>query len=151
MNSFTIFIHIIAGTILVSLSAIMQLIVGPAVSEITDAKTKTAVNDKLKKIRIPIMDSAIVIQIITAIYLLYARWNMIETETVMQIKAVTGIAALSLASLAHFYLRGKKIRLEKANMMEELGVLNKKSRVVERFVLGFAAITYLLGVYYNHM
>lgn len=151
MDSIIVLIHILAGTILVAMSSIMQLIVGPAVAVLTNNNEKKNLTEKLKKRRIPVMDGAIGIQIITAFYLLNARWNMIVSEPVLIIKVLAGITALSLAGTAHFYLRGKKNRLAKSGKTEELKILNQKTRLVEPLVLVFGSIAYFIGIYFNHM
>ncbi|MDH4261975.1 MAG: hypothetical protein OEV78_02910 [Spirochaetia bacterium] len=151
MDSIIVFVHIIAGTVLVSMSSIMQLIVGPAVSLLTDSNQKKLVTEKLKKRRVPVMDGAIIIQIMTAMYLVHARWNMILSEPVMRVKALSGIIALSLAFSAHFYFRNKKNKLMTAGKTAELKTLNEKTRFIEPLVLVFGAIAYVIGIYFNHM
>jgi len=151
MDSIIVFVHILAGTILVLMSAIMQLIVGPAISLVTDSKDKKLVTDKLKKRRIPVMDGAIGIQILTAFYLIHARWNMIISEPILIIKVIAGIIALSLAAATHYYFRGKKNKLESAGLSVELKLLNEKKKFIERLVLIFGACAYLIGIYFNHM
>jgi len=151
MDSVIIFIHVVAGTVLVSMSSIMQLIVGPAINLLPNGPEKKLVTDKLKKRRVPIMDGAIIIQILTAMYLVHARWHMIISERVMIIKGLSGIVALSLAFSAHFYFRGKKNKLQAAGKLDELNLLNKKTRFIEPLVLLFGAIAYFLGIYFNHM
>ena len=151
MDSTIVFIHILAGTILVSMSSIMQLIVGPAISHLSEGADKKQVNEKLKNKRNPIMDTAIIIQIVTALYLLHSRVNMILSEPIMIVKAVSGIIALSLAFSAHFYFRNKKIKLQQAGFTEEFKSLNEKTRIIEKLVLVFAMLAFILGVYFNHM
>jgi hypothetical protein len=151
MDGIVVFVHVVAGTIMVSMSSIMQLIVGPAVALLPDGKEKKLVTDKLKIRRVPIMDGAIIVQIITATYLARTRWNMILTEHVMSIKAVCGIVALSLAFAAHFYFRNKKNKLLASGMTAELKILNEKTRLIEPLVLVFGALAYFLGIYFNHM
>lgn len=151
MDSFIIFVHIIAGTVLVSMSAIMQLIIGPAVTSLPENKDKSAFQDKLKKRRIPVMDTAIVVQIITAMYLLRSRWNMIITEPVMRVKVVFGIIALTLAFMAHFYYRNKKNKLQAAGNKVEITAINQKTRIIEKVVLVCGSVAFFLGIYFNHM
>ena len=129
----------------------MQLIVGPAVSVLPDSKDKKNLTDKLKKRRIPVMDGAIIVQILTAMYLVYSRWNMIISEPIMRVKALFGAIALTLAFLTHFYYRNKKNQLEKAGEQAALSLLNKRTKVMEKAVLVCGFIAYILGIYFNHM
>jgi len=151
MDSFVVFMHVIAGTIIVSMSSIMQLIVGPAVSLLPEGLDKKRLTEKLAKRRIPIMDSAIMIQMTSAIYLLYSRWVMISLEPVMIAKACCGFIGLSLAFSAHFYFRGKKKKLQAEGRLSELKTLNEKTRFIEPLVLVLASCAYFLGVFFNHM
>ncbi|MDH4200585.1 MAG: hypothetical protein OEV66_09420 [Spirochaetia bacterium] len=151
LDSIVVFVHILAGTTLVAMSAIMQLIVGPAIALLPWSADKNKLTDKLKKRRVPVIDGAIILQICTALYLFYFRWNMIISEPLMRVKVVFGTAALSLAFAVHFYFRYKKINLEKSGDMSSLQIVNKQTQIMEKLVLICGAITYILGIYFNHM
>ena len=145
-----VFAHIIGGTILVMTLVIMQLVVGPAASNIVDVENKKSVMAAIQRRWHPVVDVAIVVQSVTALYFMVTQWEWVASSTILHVKATTGIITLSIASALHFYFRGKKQRLKAAGEKEKLSRANKLTQVMEKVALVFGAATFLLALFLNH-
>ena len=148
--SVAVFAHIIGGTILVMSLVIMQLVVGPAASKITDVESKKNVMAAIQGRWHPVVDVAIVVQSVTAIFFMVTQWEWIAGSTILHVKVTTGIITLSIANALHFYFRGKKQRLKAAGDMDKLLRANKLTQVMEKIALVAGAITFLLALFLNH-
>jgi len=147
---FIVIIHIIAGTILVAFSSIMQLVVGPAVKKLSAGDDKSKFLIQLKKRRIPVMDGAIIIQILTALFLFHSRHEVIFQSSLMGIKALAGGLALILAFVAHFYIRGKKEKADKTGNKALSEKLSGYGLWIEKTVLIGGSIAFFSGIIFNH-
>jgi len=151
VDSFIVFLHIVVGAIFAITVTVVQLVVGPAMARIP------AGDDKLKAAAViqgrarPAMDIAIILQTLTAIYLLVTRWDMIGASVYLHIKISLGIIALVIANLLHFYWRGKKVRLKAEGRIEEFKALAGRALLFEKVVLVTAPATFLMGVAFNHL
>ena len=149
MDQIIVFIHVIAGVTLVAFSSISQLVIGPAVRLLPAGSDKEKLQAALKKRRRPIVDSAIVIQLATAVYLLLTRTEMILNSHLFLTKAFAGFSALLLASFVHFILPFIKKRAtvnpDKPSRLQAI------TPWLEKTVLVGAATAFLLGVLYNHL
>jgi hypothetical protein len=151
VDSFILFVHIVVGAIFAITVTVVQTVVGPAMSKIP------AGDDKLKAVAIiqsrarPAMDIAIILQTLTAIYLLITRWDMIGDSVYMHIKVSLGIIALVIANLLHFYWRGKKMRLKAEEKTDQFNKLAARMLQFEKVILFTAPIVFLMGVAFNHL
>ncbi|HEB71518.1 MAG TPA: hypothetical protein ENI77_02740 [Nitrospirae bacterium] len=151
IDSFILFLHVIAGAIFAITVTVVQLVVGPAMKQIP------AGAEKLKAVAIlqgrvqPAMDTAIILQSLTAIYLLITRWEMISASAYLHVKISMGIIALVTANLLHFYWRGKKVRLKAEGKMDQFKALAGRTLLFEKVVLVTAPATFLMGVAFNHL
>ncbi len=151
IDSFILFLHVIAGAIFAITVTVVQLVVGPAMKQIP------AGAEKLKAVAIlqgrvqPAMDTAIILQSLTAIYLLITRWEMISASAYLHVKISMGIIALVTANLLHFYWRGKKVRLKAEGKMDQFKALAGRTLFFEKVVLVTAPATFLMGVAFNHL
>lgn len=151
IDSFILFLHVVVGAIFAITVTVVQLVVGPAMSKIP------AGADKLKAVAViqgrarPAMDIAIILQTLTATYLLITRWDMIGGSVYLHIKVSLGIIALVMANLLHFYWRGKKVRLKAEGKIEQFKALAARTLSFEKVVLVTAPAAFLMGVAFNHL
>jgi len=136
---------------MIAFTSISQLVIGPSVKLFPPGKEKSVVVEAIKKRRIPVVDSAIVIQILTALYFAHSRWDMIAGSPLMAIKAMTGTFALTFAAALHFYFRFLKNKAQRAGDQDRLTRLNSKTAWMEKAVLVTGAFTYISGVLFNHL
>lgn len=123
-------------------------------SKIKSAQDKQEAMAVIRKRAEPVMKSAILIMSISALYLIHSRWALIQASWVMSIKVLLGGSALIFANTLHFYLRKRKMKLQKSNSPQDERTLKKiqtLSQVMEKTVLIGAVSAYLLGVAYNHL
>lgn len=149
VDQIIVFIHVIAGVTLAAFASISQLIIGPAVKLLTPGSDKEKLQAALKKRRRPVVDTAIVIQLATAIYFLFTRWEMISQSGLFNIKAIAGFAALLIASFVHFVLPVLKKSLKE--QPETIQKLNSIAPWLEKTVLVGALSAFLLGAIFNHL
>jgi len=142
---------VLGGTILVMTLVLMQLVVAPAMSKISNGEEKQLAAGVIQGRWHPVVDAAIIVQSLTAVYLMVTRWELIGQEHILHVKVTFGITALVMANLLHFYYRGKKRRLKTAGEMERLAVLSKRTATMEKVTLVTAAVTWLLAVTFNHL
>jgi hypothetical protein len=128
----------------------MQTVFAPALSNIAAGEAKNNAMNVIKTRLHTAIDIVIILQIITAMYLLHARSQMIAHNPLLMAKAGFGIVALGTAGYLHFYLRGKKIRTKQAGDMPLFSSLSARSLWLEKVVLLCAPIAYLIAVYFNH-
>jgi len=151
IDSFILFLHVVVGAIFAITVTVVQLVVGPAMKQIP------AGAEKLKAVAIlqgrvqPAMDTAIILQSLTAIYLLITRWEVISASAYLHVKISLGIIALVTANLLHFYWRGKKVRLKAEGKMDQFKALAGRTLLFEKVVLVTAPATFLMGVAFNHL
>ena len=145
-----VFAHVIGGTILVMTLVIMQLVVSPAVVRMTNAEDKKLIGTAIQTRWHPVVDAAIIVQSVTALFFMVTRWEWIAASLILHVKVTTGIITLSLAGALHFYFRGKKRRLQAAGETEKLARANKLTRVMEKVVLVTGAATFLLALFLTH-
>lgn len=151
IDSFILFLHIVVGAIFAITVMVVQLVVGPAMSRIPagDDKQKAAAVIQNRARRA--MDVAIILQSLTATYLLITRWDMIGASVYLHIKVSLGIITLVIANLLHFYWRGKKLRLKAEEKMDEFKALAARTLTFEKVILVTAPATFLMGVAFNHL
>ncbi len=145
-----VFAHILGGTILVMTLVIMQLVVGPAAARMTNAQDKKLIGTAIRTRWHPVVDAAIIVQSVTALYFMVTRWEWIASSVILHVKVTTGIITLLFANALHFYFRGKKRRLKAAGETEKLLRANKLTLVMEKVVLVAGVATYLLALFLNH-
>lgn len=148
--SVAVFAHIIGGTILVMTLVIMQLVVSPAVARMTNPEDKKLIGMAVQTRWHPVVDAAIIVQSVTALFFMVTQWERIGASTILHVKVTTGIITLSLASALHFYYRGKKRRLKAAGETEKLKRANKLTQMMEKVALVAGAATFLLALFLNH-
>ncbi|MFQ5433115.1 MAG: hypothetical protein ACE5EN_11505 [Nitrospinota bacterium] len=145
-----VFAHVICGAILAMTLVIMQLVVSPAAARMTNAEDKKLIGMAIQTRWHPVVDAAIIIQTVTALFFMVTRWEWIGSSTILHVKVTTGIITLSFANALHFYYRGKKRRLKAAGEVEKLSKTNKRTQVMEKVVLVMGVTTYLLALLLNH-
>ncbi|GMT42789.1 MAG: hypothetical protein IEMM0002_1200 [bacterium] len=150
LSDLAVFAHVICGTVLVMTVVMMQLVVGPSMAGITDARQKKSTVAGIQKRWHPVVDAAIIIQTITGLFFIITRWHVIGTTTILHFKVTFGLIALFCANLLHFYYRGLKRRLAAKGQTDRLARVNRLTGYMEKIVLVTAGITFLLGVTYNH-
>jgi len=150
LDEVVVFIHVICGAAFVVTMAMMQLVVGPAMSRLPASEDKLKVVAVIQGRAQPAMDIVIIILIVTAAYLVTSKWALVAANHWLHIKLSFGAFALTLAALLHFYWRGKKKRLKTEGLTEQFQALSKRTMTLEKVVLVTAWITFLMGVAFNH-
>ncbi len=150
LDSFILVTHIIFGAAFVFTMAAIQIVTGPALSKISPGQEKQKAARIVQTRAAPAMDFAIIVMDMTAAYLLYSRWDEIGAALWLHIKTTFGFTALLIANLLHFYWRSKKKRLKAEGADEAFSKLSRRTLLLEKVVLTCAAITFLMGVTYNH-
>ncbi len=151
VDSFIVLIHVIVGAVFAIGVAFMQTITGPAMSRIPAGEDKMKAAAIIQGRAQPAMDTAIIVQSLTAIYLLVTRWDMIGASVFFLVKISFGIIALVTANLLHFHWRGKKRRLKAAGKTDEFKNLSARTLKFEKLVLVTAPLAFILGVVFNHL
>ena len=145
-----VFLHVLFGVVLAMTLIIMQLVINPALANIPAGADKQNFAAVVQKRWHPVVDIAIIVLTLTALFFLHARWAEIIASSILPIKAITGIIALSCANLLHFYYRGKKRKLKAAGETEKLAKATALTTKLEKVALIFGATTFLLALFYNH-
>ena len=130
---------------------IMQLVVGPALGKLSAGPEKDAALAVIQGRWRPVIDTTIVILTITALYLLITKWGLIAFNPLLLVKISFGLMTLFLANLLHFYFRGVKRRLTAKGKTDSLADINRLTLIMERVALVTGAITFLLGLTFNHI
>ncbi|VAX21921.1 hypothetical protein MNBD_NITROSPINAE03-48 [hydrothermal vent metagenome] len=151
IDSFMVFLHVVVGAIFAITVTVVQLVVGPAMARIPAGEGKLRAVAVIQGRAARAMDIAIILQSLTAIYLLITRWEMISASSYLHVKISLGIIALVTANLLHFYWRGKKQRLKAEGKMDEFKALAGRTLFFEKVVLVTAPATFLMGVAFNHL
>ncbi len=150
MDGFIVSLHVIVGITFAVTVLLMQAVVGPAMSRLQAGDAKQKAVSIIQGRAQPAMDSAIIIQSITSIYLIHSRWEMIGASMLLSVKVVIGVAVLILASLLHFYWRGKKRRLKARGETGKFQALSSRTLFLEKFVPAGAWLAVVMGVVVNH-
>lgn len=143
-------IHVVCGSILAVVVVVMQTVFAPALANITAGNEKNSAMNVIKTRLHTTIDIVIILQIVTAMYLLHARSHLIGQNPILMVKAGFGILALGTAGYLHFYLRGKKMRTKQAGDMALFASLSARSFWLEKIVLVCAPTAYFIAVYFNH-
>ena len=151
LDSFILFLHIVVGAFFVVNVVTILTVIGPAMSKIPAGEDKLKAGKIVQGRAQPAMDTAIIIQTLTVIYLAFTRWDVIIASEWMMVKVTFGVIALTLANLLHFYWRGQKRKLKADGKMEQFTALNSRTLFLEKIVLVTAATAFLLGVAFNHL
>lgn len=144
-------LHILGGTIFVMTLIIMQIVVAPAMGKVPAGEGKAAAQGVIQKRWVPVIDTVIIIQSVTAPIILIERWDMIAASPLLHVKITFGVIALVLANLLHFYWRGKKQKLKREGKTEEFKKLNRLTMFLEKATLVCAAAAFVLAVSFNHL
>lgn len=150
-DELVVFLHIICGTILVITLLIMQLAIGPALAKIPGGKEKKDALAVIHRRWRPVVDIAIIILTLSALYLLFTRWIMIVSMPLFYIKLPFAVITLFLANALHFYYRRVKQKLIAQGKKERLDNVNRLTMMMERIALVTGTITFLLGISFNHL
>ncbi|VAX20608.1 hypothetical protein MNBD_NITROSPINAE04-2543 [hydrothermal vent metagenome] len=151
IDGFIVFLHVVVGAIFAITVTVVQLVVAPAMKQIPAGEGKLKAVAVIQGRAARAMDIAIILQSLTAVYLLITRWEMISASAYLHVKISLGIIALVTANLLHFYWRGKKARLKAEGKMDEFKALAGRTLFFEKVVLVTAPATFLMGVAFNHL
>ena len=144
-------IHALAGAAFGVMVLAMQLVVNPAMAKIPAGEPKNLAAAVIGSRARVAVDILIVLQTLTAMYLLHARWAMIAASPWLMAKVTAGATALALANLLHFYWRGKKLRLKAAGKTEEFNALSAFTMKMEKIVLMTVPAAWIMGVLWSHL
>ena len=144
-------IHVLAGAAFGVTVPLMQLVVNPAMAKIPAGEPKALAAAVIQSRARVAVDIIILIQILTALYLLAARWSMIGQSPWLMAKITLGATALVIAGLLHFYWRGKKTRLKAQGKDEEFSALSAWTMKMEKIVLVTVPATWIMGVIWSHL
>ena len=150
LQDITITTHVICASLLVITMIIMQLVVGPALSKLPPeerVKAQQVIQQKWH----PIVDGTIIVLTITAIALAVWRFHQIGQDTWLHYKVSFGIVALICANTVHFYIRGQKRKMKEIGDEERLAAFTRFGSIAERGALIFGGITYVMGMFFNHL
>jgi uncharacterized membrane protein len=145
-----VFLHVLFGVVLAMTLVIMQLVINPALANIPAGIEKQNFAAVVQRRWHPVVDSAIVVLTLTALFFLHGRWAEIVASPILPFKVTTGIITLTCANLLHFYFRGKKRRLKAAGETEKLAKTSALTAKLEKVALIFGATTLVLALSYNH-
>ncbi len=153
MESFydiALFLHIVCGAIFAMTLIIMQVVVGPALAKLPPGEGKQAAQLVVQTRWHPLVDVVIITLTITALFLAFSRWEMIAAEHYFHLKVATGVTALTLANLLHFYFRGKKRKLKADGETEKFDKMSRLTTMMERVALVTGPFAFLMGILWNH-
>lgn len=150
MYGFIVSLHVIVGITFAVTVLLMQAVVGPAMSRLQPGDDKQKAVSIIQGRAQPAMDAAIIIQLVTSLFLLHTSWEMIGASILLSIKVTVGMATLVLASLLHFYWRGKKRRLKASGETDKFKALSSRTLFLEKFVPAGAWLAVVMGVVFNH-
>ncbi|MDH5508789.1 MAG: hypothetical protein OEZ32_00350 [Nitrospinota bacterium] len=151
LDSLVTTLHILGGAAFAVTVALMQTVLGPAMARIPAGERKTEAVAIIQGRARLAMDIVIVIQSLTAAYLLLTRWEMISASLWLMTKISIGTVALATALLLHFYWRGKKARLKAAGEAQRFEALSSWTLKMEGVVLAAAPTAFIMGVILGHL
>ncbi|MDH5637252.1 MAG: hypothetical protein OEZ04_02040 [Nitrospinota bacterium] len=150
LDSLVTTIHVLGGATFAVTATLMQTVVGPAMARIPAGAPKAEAAGVIQSRARLAMDIIIVIQSVTAVYLLFTRWEMISASGWLMAKITFGAVALTMALLLHFYWRGKKARLKAAGETVRFEALSSWTLKMEKVVLVAAPAAFIMGVILGH-
>ncbi|MDH4129027.1 MAG: hypothetical protein OEV44_09755 [Spirochaetota bacterium] len=147
-----VLVHIITASAFVMTMIIMQLVVTNMMKRIPSSDGKQAASTFVQTRWIPIVDIIIVLVGVTAVFIAIINWEMIIHSTMLIVKIIFGVLALSAAYSNHFIFRYLKKYLSRTN--NNPGLLNKINYlmpILNKVALICGAIAVILGFIRNHI
>jgi len=151
MENYVVFVHAILGAAFVMTMTVMQGVVGPAMKRMANCPDKALGAAVIQARAQKAMDIVIALMIVTVLYMLHAKWELIRPNPLLHTKISFGLTALTLAALLHFYWRGKKRRLKEAGETARFESLSRMTLALEKVVLACAWVAFLLAIGFNHL
>ena len=145
-------VHVITASAFVMTMIIMQLVVTNMMKRIPSSDGKQQASTFVQTRWIPIVDIVIIIVGVTAILIAIHNWDMIINSTILIIKIIFAILALSAAYSNHFIFRYLKKSLTNTKKNPNLlKMISSTMPIFNKVALICGGIAALLGWAFNHV